>query len=430
MTKEEIIAEIWSHSQAGNRFPIYDGPIGNLAQLIINQVKDYETFLKGEAFLLVAQLVSDNSNWIKLGKTRVYLAMGHFRIGTKEYYFSPRCNGLYLKGTVPKIEGATEDFVSKVEAAFKKLRYGGPPIKSARLYKENYSGFESIEVIIPSPEGGEDLSRIISYAHKHDHDREGLIKEFVTEMFFRWKHRESFQARIAGVMAWASKILENEEGVSVIGGELSYPRFEDGEIKSATYYAVISMLGENLTPKPVKISLHSDFQLSILMKKHRKFLKTLKETGNAREARTCHPIVAAAIRAQAPIYGKGILEEIETLLAGKYPKDNNPRKRGISSLRMENGELRAIVTLIKDVRFQQERLTVRQIKTLPATMLSAMPGKPVKVIIDHPYVEGLIIKKVSITNEGLVVRIEPKPESLESVIADLRNEIGKTKGQS
>ena len=435
MTEEEVITEVWNHPKAHNKADFFDGPVGKLCQLIVEKIGDFDEFKRGQASMLVAHMITRGCNWLTLGKQRIYMNIGqftmgggHFQIGTKGYYFSPRCDGLYPEGQVPRIEGANEEFEQKVTSALKKMRYGGPALKSIRPYNENQRGFENLEAIIPSPEGGDDLRRVIGYAHKTDKERADIVEEFVTEMFYRWKHRDIFNARIAGVMAWAAKMVENEENVSVVGGEISYPRFDKSEIKSATYYAVISMLGENLAPKPIRISLHSERQLSIMLKKHRKALEKFKAGGGAEQSRTCHPIVAAAIRAQAEKYGEGILEEIETLLTGKYPRDNNPRKRGISSFRMENGELRAIVTLVNKVRFKNDRLVANEIRTLPVSMLSSMPGKSVKVVIDHPYVEDLVIRKVSITNEGLVVRIEPKPEPLERVIADLKAIIGKSKG--
>lgn len=435
MTEEEVIAEIWAHPNAQNKIANFNGPVGRLCQLIVEIIGYFEEFKPGEATILVSHMINRGSNWLTLGKQRVYLnngqvslGGGHFQIGSKGYYFSPRCDGVYAEKQVPRIKGANEEFEQRVVEALKKMRYGGPPLKSVRPHSDNGRGFESLDVVIPSPEGGDDLTRVISYAHKPDEERDAIVDEFVTEMFYRWKHRDILNARIAGVMAWASKMIENEEGVSVVGGEVSYPRFENGEIRSVTCYAVISMLGENLAPKLVRISLHSESQISSMLKKHRKALEKYKKGGNAEKSRTCHPIVAAAIRAQAEKYGEGILEEIEALLEGKHPWDHNPRKRGISSFRMENGELRAIVTLVKKVRFRNDRLVANEIKSLPASMLSAMPGKPVKVVIDHPYVEDLIIRKVSITTEGLIVRIEPCPEPLERVLADLKEIIGKSKG--
>ena len=94
------------------------------------------------------------------------------------------------------------------------------------------------------------------------------------------------------------------------------------------------------------------------------------------------------MRAQAERFGAGLLADIRGVLDKGWSHDTEPRRRGISSLRMVAGELEARITLTKGVRLVKGGLVVASVKSMPTTILAAMKGRTVTSVVEPPMAGG------------------------------------------
>lgn len=152
-------------------------------------------------------------------------------------------------------------------------------------------------------------------------------------------------------------------------------------------------------------------------------MKKLKDKSDVGAALTIHPLVAAAVRARMADHGAGMLEEIEAVVvpgSRRHASQTDIRRRGISTFSVQNGEVVAPVSLAKGMKFAKDRIWINKVKSLPATVIDALLGQPLSVVVDHPWLEGLTVRTVLVDKRGISMRPDYAPQPLQPLLDELR----------
>ena len=364
---------------------------------------------------------------IKVGGEDVSCRYREIRIGGETLNYSPRVPGLYRQGEMVDEPGIVQKARRLVERNLSALRYKGPPVTEVRPRAERGRyGFDSLEVVTLRPEGGGTCGTWGFFEHLPEDEIEANAAKVAKEIHLRHRHRHQIAGRIHGARLWIEEALADAEGIDGMVLEdvrVSSIYYKNDDLGSLQVYCTLTSFGNTLQPTTINVSAHSDDHLRKMMNAHRKALRKLDSGGVVEDTRTVDPVVAAAIRANMELYGEGMLAEIEAVIAGRHVKPSNPVKRGISMFNMKDGELTGPVTLKRGkegVRLHKGRINAKAVRGLPDTMKNALPGMRMRDVIDHPWLEGLVIQSMTINSIGLNLRPKPMSLPLQPLLEELR----------
>lgn len=362
---------------------------------------------------------------VKVGDETVHCTTREIRIAAETLNYSPRVGGLHRQKEMPAEAGIAEKSLRMVRKALKSLKYKGPDIQGAIDEGHRKYGFARILFTLERPEGGGTYLENGGFEHLPDDEMEKEALKVATEIHLRWRNRHDIYGRVMGAESWAKEVVANVDGVDFLRvappTRIHYSK--DGTVERIGVMCVFSVLGDTLQRVERNAMAHGEDGIRHLIGQHVRNSRKLAKAPNGADAadgRTVEPILAAAVRAGMHLYGKGMLKEIEAVLRGTHVHADNPIRRGISIFNMKNGELVGPVTLGKGVRFQKGRVHAKAIKTLPQTMMTSLPGRRVRDIIDHPWLEGLIVRSATINSMGLNLRPEPVSLPLAPLLEELR----------
>ena len=354
------------------------------------------------------------------------------RVGYNRWLSSADIPGLYPYGEMPLQPEAHQQAADQINALLEKMGHPPQVRGAARIRGYNHTiDFETTELTIETPERPGHYEMFGYYAHRPAEMRLAQSHKMAMLIDMRITNKEMVLAARQAMEKSVEAYLAKVEGMKVVGSTYqidSHGSHKNGCLQGNAY-ATIEMLGDTLQViTAMGTDRESGSNLKKLISKHRANFKRLgdREPG---EALMCEPILAAAIRDMAPKHGKGLLKEIEAALAGRALNPTNPRRRGISNISIHRGILSAPVTLMpgkEGARFMKGRINLKGIKQLPQIVIDALPGKPLREVVDHPYMDGLTIKSLTVNSYGLQLRPEDAPVPLAEVLADLRKAISST----
>lgn len=425
----EIVVEIKLHPLRNSAMIWRHDTVGTVVRDLIDQDKQLSGITPNELNRLMELLRLQTEEYgtasMKVGKVDIYIGGREIRVGINRWLSSANIPGLFARGDVPLQPEAHNQAADQINALLTQMGHAPQVAAGARIRGINYrEDFETTELTIETPECKGTYHLFANYAHRPAALREIQSNKTAMLIDLRIKNRRYILEQRRETEKNVAKYLEPVAGMKVIGSVYNIDDYSSRKNQTlrGNAYAEVEMLGDTLKPQVVMASDRDEAKtLKALIAKHR---ANYKQLGGRKpsEALMCEPILAAAIRAVAAEHGKGLLKEIESALAGKYSPATNPRRRGIANISVNRGEVRAPVTLLngKDgVRFLKERLNVKSIKQLPQIMLQSLPGRKLRDVVDHPFMEGLVIKSVTVNTAGLQIRPEPAQVPLEDVLTDL-----------
>lgn len=378
-----------------------------------------------------------------LGGRNVSCSAHKATVDHRSVFHSPRVGGVHVESTPPE-PGAAAIARRMIEQELSSRRYKGPGIVEVRDNpKGRRYGYRTLEVELVRPEGGGTYVHQLDFEHQTDDGRMKAVRACADFVVKRWRNRYHLAGLVHAATLWARDRSEGIDGLEFLGVEISYLSFKANEdaIESAYTLCSHSVIDDNLERTVSKVSGHNGDAFSQMATKHRRGMRKLAAggtTGTAASAWTVHPVLAAAIRARMEKYGAQLLVEIEEALKGGAAKPENPRLRGIANIRMRKGELVAHVTLAKGCRLFKDRVNVRSVKSMPQQLLDAMKGKRMRDVIDHPWLEGVIIAGATVvettgsihnTTAGLNLTPQYTSEPLQPLLDELRAAFGTGKGK-
>lgn len=369
---------------------------------------------------------TDRVQIVGSGGDNLYVGSREIRYQTNTWYLSADMPGLFAPGKIPPQPEAHAQAASQVNKLLDEM--GIPPqVVAAEGFQARYAqDFETTQLTIKTPERSGVYEQMGMYAHCPAEERLARSQSIAKTIANRIANKESVeQARVAVEFDIGQRIA-NVEGMRLLGSKYEiniWTRRMGGSSFQGSAYAIVEVIGDTLQPKTINVAVregNEDSHLKNQISKHRANYKKLAGR-TVGEALQCEPILAAAIRAQPVKYAKDLLKEIEAAIKGLNTQPKNPRLRGIANLSFNRGVLSSPVTMGKGVRFMNERVNVTSISQLPEALMQSLPGRMLREVVDHPYLDGLKIKSVTINTRGLHIRPEPAPVPLEDVLRDLRN---------
>lgn len=375
---------------------------------------------------------------VSIGGEMMECRYREIRIGNETLHYSPRMRGLFERRAVPPEPGIKAKAQALVQRHLAARRYKGPPIigMNERPVRGMY-GFESIEVVTMRPEGGNAPCGVWGFfEHQPDEELEENARKVAEQIDLRHRNRHKIAGRVHGARLWIEEALAAADGIDgmkledVEASMLSYNSSND--IQSIHVYCRLRTIGDTLEPTTINAMAHNDENLRKTMSSHRKALRKMATADDVGDTRTVDPIVAAAVRAGMHLYGETMLEEIEAVLDKRHIRATSPVKRGITLFRMKGGELTGPVTLKRGkqgVRYHKGRVNAKAVTDLPDTLKAAMPGMRMRDVIDHPWLDGLVIQSLTINSIGLNLRPKPMGVPLAPLLEELRASVAARKAK-
>lgn len=402
-----------------------------MAILEVHRAPDAVT--DGEALALMATLpvIDGDATTRKMlvGGTEVTLRVREVHMDGRTRYSSPRVAGLHERGEVPVEPGSSKQVREMMEERFREMGHRSSPIISVERSDRNrmYTGFAIEMVTFERPEGGGRYAEAINFEHLPDRERKANILRACAAVAMRWKARKDIAREISDRTARIAPMIDGVDGMELEEVRLGYIGYEDGKTKRINLTAHISMIGRTFERTVICVAADDETALRKRVGEH---VRAREKMGTQRpdDVRTCEPVLAKAIRAQAAVHGAGLLDEIRKIIDGRSPQPLNPRKRGISNMSMRKGRLSGKVMLAKNVAMMKDRLNAKEIRQLPDSVKIAMVGMPITRIIDHPHLEGLIVQSLTINSIGLNIRPVAADVPLAEVIEDLEATVRTGKG--
>lgn len=344
------------------------------------------------------------------------------RMGNEVLHHSPRMPGIFRAGEIPDEPGIEDKAMRMIREQLAERRYKGGAILSVRQDRQRGYGFGSMFFTLERPEGGGTYEERGNFEHDIDEHMVKEAKRLAESIDLRHRNRHDIYGRIAGAGRWAEEVARDIEGMEYQGANTpTYINYgKGGTIDTISVSCIFSIIGHTLTATTGNATAHNDDHVKTLITQHRRHLRKLADGGVPTETRTVDPILAAAVRARMDTYGADMLAEIEAAIAGRGMRPTHPVKRGIALFNMRGGELVGPVKLGKGVKLHKERVCAASIKGLPDTLMNALPGKRMREIIDHPWLEGLIIRSATISSDGLALRPVKASQPLEPLLEELR----------
>jgi hypothetical protein len=358
---------------------------------------------------------------VKVGGIEITCRIREIHIDGATLHYSPRMPGLFEREAIPDEPG----IIAKSEALVRKqlslLRYKGPPLIEVRKNDNRRSyGFDHLEFVTERPEGGGLAIETAAMEHQTDEVLAANARRIAEQIHNRHRNRHEIAGRVHGARLWIEEAITGVEGMTLVDIDPCNLTYKNGGLSSLSVYCRLGTYGDTLRPA-VKVAMaHNGDHLRSLISQHRKSMDKLTRGGGIESTRTVNSILAAAIRGQMERFGEGMLREIEGLLAGQHVRPSEPVRRGISVFSMKGGELNGPVKLSKTVKYHKGRVNATQIRALPDTMMSALPGMNMRDVIDHPWLEGQVIQSATLNSVGLNIRPKAKSLPLQPLLDELR----------
>jgi hypothetical protein len=361
----------------------------------------------------------------QVGGLDVHTHLRQIRTAWGTYHYSPAVAGVFRDDEAPDEPGIVERTRKALHAGLRRARLPADALVDVRMYETPGSrhGFPSHIVELRRYEQPGTYETHVTVGHRVQDEFDKEIARIVRDAKLRWKHRFELLGTVLGAAAWARHRVEGVDGMEFAGAELSYAAFDNHDrLGTSTATCTFTGYGDQLVPCELTTTGHDDDRFAALAATHRRALKKLAGTSGAAEALTVHPLVAAAVRAAMPKHGVGMLAEIEAMLdpGTRHHPATDPTGRGISSFRILSGELIAPVTLGRSMKFEKDKIWLRKVKDLPESVVAALPGKPVTVILDHPFLKDMTVRTVLLDKRGLSIRPDYQPQPLAPLLEELR----------
>lgn len=347
-------------------------------------------------------------------------------INQDKYYFTPYASGLYKIEDLLYIKGSNERALDMLRKELRKIKYKGPDIQRVESLKQTYWRSFDVAFILERPEAPGELYREkVNFHHKPIDEMNKIIKETAKSIKLRWKNRFDIKGRIYGAECWAKSVAENYEGLEFL--HVNIPRYikynkDEETLHRMEAICVFQNIGGKLQSDKFRCSAHDYKTFKLLASRHKKNHDLLQKHGKAENAWQIETLLARAIIDKMPQYGKILLHEIEQTLIGKGVNPKHPIKRGISVFYMKDGELTARVKFGKKAKYSQNLIEIYNFVP-PENLKIAMIENPVSRVIEHPYLEDLIIKNVRQRGNTFYIRPHKKLMPLKDVLDQLRSHV-------
>lgn len=359
----------------------------------------------------------------------LYIGAREIRFRADRWLSSANMPGLFTARTMPPQPETHQQAAEQVNGLLAEMGHAPQVTAAARVRLRYVEDFETTVFTIRTPEREGSYELFASYVHSDAENRLEKSREIADIIDQRIRNRESIQQARLQVEREVAAAIAKVDRMRVVGSVFNVESWAARKgVFKGTALAEVEVIGDMLETKVITTLIHKDDQshLKRQIAQHRANLRRLDARPGG-DALVCDPILAAAIRAVAHRHGAGLLAEIEAALAGGAANATNPVLRGISNLSFHRGMLTGAVTLARGTRHTKERVNATSIRQVPDTILQSLPGRRLRDVVDHPYLEGLVIKSVTVNSRGLHIRPEPAPVPLSEVLADLREAVKENK---
>lgn len=357
---------------------------------------------------------------VRIGTDPVEVAPRTITIDGTKHVHSPAVAGLWATGRLPQDEAALDGLLERIRDAVEAAGGRRDDVLGVMPCRhEPDFGAETVEVVRPETRDDEPYRVHLTVRHLPTGEGEVAVAEVAARIAERRRERRANAAMLAKAVTDAYTAVAGVEGMRAVGARLETP----AQRHHRTVNVRFEVIGNTLAPTVRAVSHPiNDATLKAVIGEHR--ANQRRAAGRpADEARTCCPVLAAAMIAMAPKFGTRLLEEVEAVLAGRAIQPRNPVKRGISNLSMRRGELSAPVALksgSKGVRMINGRVAIRSMTQAPASLLTGLPGRRMRDVVDHPYLEGLTVLSTTVNTAGLQLRPKPAPVALGPLLERIR----------
>lgn len=371
---------------------------------------------------------------LKICGLEMYVGGREIRIIRNSWYSSNDIPGLFARGEMPTQSEAHAEGADQINALLAEMGYP-PQARAAHRIRGIFyvEAFETTEVTIVTPEAPGEYQLFANYTHRPPDIRLKQSQDIAKTIAIRIRNADEVMRLRREAEKSVAEFIAKVPGMKVVGSTYnidSYHSKKHDTLKGHAY-AQVEMIGDTLDVITAHASTRDEGKhLKSLIAKHKANQRALAKGKSRTSALMCEPILAAAIRDKAKEYGEELLMEIESLIGGKTRKETNVQKRKIGNLNIKRGLVHAPITLqpgTKGVHFKKERIAAGSIKQLPEMLVQTMPGRKMRDVIDHPWLEGLVIKSMTINSAGLQLRPEDAPVPLKQVISHLRRTLSKRK---
>lgn len=429
MTLDEIATWIANHPLQGRRSKWMSDDAGDMAVRMIELMPD-PTAMTHEEVNTLLRIIESGGKLTTESEVTFKVDARSIQVHQKVYRTTPLHPGLFNETNMPIEEGLVERVMTDLSRALDDIGYEGEPVLSASPSKERISvhGFRSLQFTLKRPEADGVYVETMSFEHLPTDEFEKQIEILAKRIDKRWRLRDVMRRDIAEERARVEPMLKGVPSIAIVDIVVNSMNYHGNTGDKLFYTVHLDIVGDTLERVTRGTGTTNDDMLRKLIRQH---LRNAEQLGNADpvDMRTCEPILAAAMRQQAAVYGRGLLTEIEKAVSGRSGNPKDPRKRGISNLSFTNGELRAPVTIAPGVRMTS-RIKVESVERLPSTIMMTLPGRTVRSVIDHPYFEGLTIHSATINSKGLHIRPNKATVMLKDVVADIRATIAQKDGKT
>ena len=344
---------------------------------------------------------------IKVGGVEVKVGGREIHAGKECYQSSGRIPGLFRRGDMPKDKGVHARALVHINETLRTMGREASALDTREPEDNHKSDFQTTIITIATPErSGETYELHGHFAHRGEVEFDRSAQDIARLIAARSDHRAEVEAMRRGIEEDIGARIAKVDSMRVVGSGFqidTWRTLRKGEF-AGTANADVEMLGPRLTPQTVRIGRSDEYrQLKRVTTLHRAHQRQRGDK-EADEALQCDPILANAILGLDPRYAADLLAEMESLLRGRGRNPTNPRLRRIANLSVHRGIIRAPVTLGAKIRHHRDHIQAKPIRAVPETMLTAMPGRPMREVLDHPWLEGLTILRASVNSYGLRLR--------------------------